>query len=158
MKDNPKEPSEEFRDAVRDGGTMCATDCGFCGRVHFVSGSGHGDYSEGELEDLKAKAKAEPDRYIQEGVYDCIPTGYFAGMNVVVYCKCNGLRRYEEWIWSHRDIILDYLKARTQKELDATRAVHRKVSDVVLVNVSLGRVLNNVIELVKTELQNEPKP
>jgi hypothetical protein len=110
------EPSEEFLEAFREGSSGMVVDCEFCGRVYFAT-QDSGDYEEGELENLRAQAEKDPDKYIE---VDCFTTRILIdGKGYAYGCKCNKLRRYEDWIWSNRRGIVAYLKARTEKRLKA---------------------------------------
>jgi len=112
------DPSEEFLDAFSGGSAGIIVECDFCGRVYF-STSDHGDYEEGELESLRANAEKEPD--------GCIEVDYFTsrvevdGKTYAYGCKCNKVRRYEDFIWLHRREILAYIKARMEKRLKAAK-------------------------------------
>lgn len=88
--------------------TLCVMAC-HCGRVHFVSAPGHGDYEEGELEELKAKAEKEPDKYIEEWEHDTIDEITIDGKSFVAHCKCEGWRKYSKWIDRHAEQITKYL-------------------------------------------------
>jgi hypothetical protein len=120
-KDRPTPASDAFKDAVSSGGSCTVAECDFCGRVHFTSAEGGGDYGEGELAELQAQAAREPDKYIEEGLYNTIATGDMAGHHVVIECPCNGLSRYEDFIWSHRELIMDYLTKRAKEEYDEAK-------------------------------------
>jgi hypothetical protein len=151
MKDIQEPPSDEFNDAVRDSGTCCAVECGFCGRVHFVSGRGHGDYDTGELEKLQAKAKAEPEKYLEESLYDVISTGWIDGREAVIGCPCNALRRYEDYIWSNRLMICKYLAARAGNQVrtiigDATVISHgiQAVCELTAITAKAQEALNKI--------------
>lgn len=110
------EPSEEFLTAFREGTSGVVVRCDFCGRTYFATGDG-GDFEKGELEDLRAKAEKEPDKYIEVDYFTervLVDRMYYA-----MGCKCNKVRRYEDWIWSNRRSILAYIKARMEKRLKA---------------------------------------
>jgi hypothetical protein len=117
--DKPKDldtpPSDEFMEAVVDGGSI-VTECELCGRVHFATYDGGGDFEEGELEDLRKQADKEPDRYLEEGRYSSISFGYIDGKQAVWGCPCNLAKKYEDWIWGHRRTIIAYLKKRIINE------------------------------------------
>lgn len=105
-----KPPTDMFQNCITDGGTPVAT-CGFCGRTHFAL---DGYFDEGELEDLLQKQKDEPEWYLS---FDCgsIPIGELAGTIALYGCPCNALRRYENFIITERDKIVEYLKRRTEE-------------------------------------------
>ena len=111
--------SDVFMRAVCHGGALCSILCEFCGRTHFV-GEGHGDYRDGELEDLRVSAQKNPGKYIEHNDYDTIDWGYINGKQIVYGCPCNSARQYERWIWSHRYIIAKYLRLQAEEiALDA---------------------------------------
>lgn len=114
--------TEEFLDAIHSGGTMCAIGCELCGRTHYVNNPHEmGDYEEGELEELEAMHEKEPDKYIP---WDCpVSWGCFAGKQAVIGCPCNEekLKPYEDFIWSHRYMITEYLLARAKSIFDAAQ-------------------------------------
>jgi hypothetical protein len=112
-------PSEAFERAVDNSGAIVAT-CELCDRTHFVS---QGDFEDGELEELREKARLAPDKYIEDGRYDMLDIGYLDGKQVVLGCPCAKVANYEAWIWSHRYIISKYLKLRADElEMDAKLA------------------------------------
>ena len=144
------EPSREFCAAVRDSGSCCQTECELCGRVYFCTGSGHGDYNEGELEGLKQKAAAEPDKYIAFE-WDVIETGYIDGRRVVVDCECHKLRRFEDWIWGHRNIIIDYLTARARNGYEAASKVWKDIQEASKLHRNRGRMLGHIEDAFKED-------
>lgn len=107
----PQPPSETFENAVRKAGSL-VVDCELCGRTHFATlETAH--FDEGELDDLVAKAKKDPDKYVQDPSYDSVPWGTVDGKQAVIGCPCNGLRRYEDFIWGNRFVIAEYLRNRS---------------------------------------------
>lgn len=88
-------------------------ECEFCGRVYFGRG---GDYDPGEYEELCERAELNPEMYIESDDY--IPWGHINGNQYVYKCDCNGPRRVENFIWSHRGIIAKYLQLRARGELE----------------------------------------
>jgi len=106
-------PSDDFMDAVTSGGSIVA-DCELCGRTVFEDDERAGDWELGELERLRENADKEPDKYV--GFTDrSVGTGHIDGKQVVTNCLCNGLRRFENFIWSHRHIIADYVAKRARR-------------------------------------------
>ena len=112
------EPSEDFLEAFREGTSGMVVQCDFCGRTYFATDDS-GDYEEGELEDLRARAEKEPDKYVE--------VGYFTerisveGKIYALGCKCHLVRRHEDWIWRHRRGILSYIKAKSERRLKAAK-------------------------------------
>lgn len=120
--ENVKPPSEHMERAVQRAGSISIT-CELCKREHFASGS-PGYFEEGELEKLQAKAEKDPDKYVEDHSSDDVPWGHIDGKQAVIGCPCNGLRRYEDFIWHNRDVIARYLVNRAKENLeDAQRDV-----------------------------------
>jgi len=113
----PKPPSEDFVAVVATGGGIVA-DCELCGRTLFEDDELAGDWEDGELERLRERAEKDPDKCI--GFADqSVSTGYIGGKYVVTNCPCNGLRHYEDFIWSHRRLIADYIERRAKRIAEA---------------------------------------
>jgi len=113
-------PSETFERVIQRAGSLVQT-CELCKRVHFATAE-EGVFEKGELADLRAKAKARPGAYIEDGSYDSVSWGTIDGQQAVIGCPCNGLRRYENFIWNNRFLIMEYLKQKAKDQLEeATR-------------------------------------
>lgn len=89
-----------------------------CGRVYFASQE-RGAFQGNELDELLAKAKAGPEKYIDTGSEGSSYVNL--GSEYVHGCACGAEKRHEDWIWEHRRAIAKYLKARTAKELKAAQ-------------------------------------
>lgn len=124
--DNPKAPSFDIEDVVRHAGSIHIS-CELCDRVHFASAS-PGFFDKGELEELLEKKKAAPDKYIEDTGSDYISYGHIDGKQAVIGCPCNGLTRYEEFIFQNRHMIVDYLNRRTKARLDKAQSEAGKVA------------------------------
>ena len=110
-----KPASEEFLEAFSAGiGTIC-TECEFCGRTHFVSSER--DYSEGELEKLREKAKEKPELYEEHDDFDSLSLCRIDGKHYVWGCSCNWPRRFEDFIWNYRENIAKYLVKRSKDQI-----------------------------------------
>jgi len=114
-KDHDKPPSDEFMEALISGGSI-VTECELCGRVHFATWDDGADWEEGELEELRANADKEPDRYIEDATCSSISWGYLDGQQAVWGCPCNIARKYEDWIWGHRELVTSYLRKRIRDQ------------------------------------------
>lgn len=90
--------------------TCCSITCGACGRSYFVTSSGHGDYEPGELDELRSKAKAEPDKYIEVPDYSSVAFVQFGDEHIVIGCICDPTKRYSEWIEGNASAITEYLR------------------------------------------------
>ncbi len=104
--------SEVFEDCVRSAGSLVIT-CELCGRTHFATME-EGTFDEGELEELRAKAKKEPNKYIEDPSYDSIVWGYVDGKQAVIGCPCNEMAKFEKLFWENRYLIARYLKKRSE--------------------------------------------
>lgn len=118
MPDLIKQPqvSEEFERAFSANTGTSDSTCELCGRRLF-GGSGTIGYEDGELEDLRQKAKAEPDKYHEFDGDDGVSEGLIDGKRFIFGCPCNRLRRYEDFVWAHRRQIIEYLKKRIGERL-----------------------------------------
>jgi hypothetical protein len=120
MDDYHSEPSEYFLRAFDSHGSGLRRTCDGCGRQHYCSEAGF-DFEEGELEELQGRSEKEPDRCIDH--YDCSVSAIeLGGKDYVIDCPCNGIARYEDFIWENRLMISDYLRRRADSILDA--AIH----------------------------------
>lgn len=114
--------SDEFFDALHHDGSICR-DCQ-CGRTHFASWEG--GFEPGELEELRAKAEQQPDKYIEHS-NDGISIAHLNGKEFVYECPCEGLVPYEKFVWNHREEILDYLTARHKRQLETLKTFNSKL-------------------------------
>ncbi len=118
-------PSVMFVDSVMNwemGAGCDEMECGFCGRLHLCPDN---RYVERDNDDIEAYQKYcdESKKKNPDGVvlnYDCdsVSSYEFSGLTFVIDCPCNGLSRYERFIWEHRGTIREYLKNRIQQEYD----------------------------------------
>lgn len=131
-----KEPSEEFLQALEHShsGGGCRADCQFCGRITYDS-SGIWDWDEGELEDLNKRNDEDSDKVI--AVDYAVPIAYLDGKQYVIGCPCNSGRKYEDWIWNHRDLIAEYFNLRTKRILDESKR-----------EVKLNRVVQQAMKIL----------
>lgn len=119
----PAYPSELFMDLVCNMSTP-SIECQLCGRCHFATGS-QSDLFDDNIQNLRKKAAESPDKYV-ECHDDSVAFGHIEGRQVVWNCPCGKLARYETWIWEHRELILDYIRARSNRELaEAQRLLER---------------------------------
>lgn len=106
--------SEYFERAFTDSGSIRVL-CDFCGREHFANDERAGDWEEEELEELRKRAREEPEKCMGWD-YDSISWGYLAGQRYVPGCPCEPEKaeKYENFIWENRHQISRYLKERTK--------------------------------------------
>lgn len=118
-----KKPSEMFINSLDGGGSHFMT-CGYCGRDHYCPDSDHiyrgdeedaGDYEDYLQEALKAQ-KADPDSVVIHYGVDFVSAKDLNGTAFVLECPCNGLAKYEAFIWDSKDSIRKYLKVRIEQE------------------------------------------
>jgi len=102
--------------AFRGSSALCAVDCA-CGRTYFVTAQGHGDFEPGELEGYKAKAAAQPDKYIECSEFDHVDTVWIAGEELVIQCDCGKARKYLEFFEANRDQLADFVAERLREEI-----------------------------------------
>ena len=114
--------SDEFYAALFHDGSIRRT-C-HCGRTHFASWEG--SFDEGELENLLSNAEREPDKYINHPSTS-ISIAHIDGKEFVYECPCEGLERYETFIWTYREVILDYLTARHKRQLEVLKTFNTKL-------------------------------
>ena len=115
---NEKKPSRMFVDALRGGGASSVY-C-MCGRQHYapenlLDSEDETDYPN-MLADVMAEQEKDPDGVIIHRDTDFVYAKDIGDRTYVVDCPCNGLRKYEEFIWENRDSIRTYLKARVEQE------------------------------------------
>lgn len=111
------EVSQLMREAFSSKGCGAPSlDC-TCGRTHHAPDSP--EISPADAARMRAEARAYPKGFvIHEGVE--FVTGVMVNSAVVVDgCECNWLARFEDHIWSEREQILRYYKARRDAELAA---------------------------------------
>lgn len=109
--------SDDFYEAFHDHSGGCYRECS-CGRIHFCSTAGF-DFEDGELERYLQKSEKDPDKYIDHG--DC-SVGYIDVGELVVYgCPCGISKKYEDWIWSRRTSIIEYLQKRIKGNFDKAK-------------------------------------
>lgn len=119
---DPKPPSQMFVDSIQNGTGSPDMECGWCGRVHLCPTSDSytqdDDGGKGWNEACIMQHKEDPDGVILHWDWDHVMGRQFNGINFVEDCPCNGLARYETFIWAERDSIRTYLKKRIDLEYD----------------------------------------
>ena len=73
------------------------------------------DYT-GMLNSALEDQKKDPEGVVINYEDDFIFCKDIDGRTFVVDCPCNGLRKYEDFIWDNRDAIREYLKVRIEQE------------------------------------------
>lgn len=125
-----KTPSEIFVDSLPGGGSHYMT-CGYCGRDHYCPDSSSiyrgddeddkGDY-EYYLQEALWAQKEDPDGVIIHYDEDFVAAKDLAGITFVLECPCNGLAKYEDFVWNNRNVIRRYLQDRIEHEYELAEA------------------------------------
>jgi hypothetical protein len=113
-----KKPSEMFIDALEGGGASSVY-CN-CGRQHYAPENLLGSDDETDYPNMLADVTAEKEKN-PDGVIIHEDTSFVYAKDIdnttyVVECPCNGLTKYEEFIWKNKDSIRRYLKTRIEQE------------------------------------------
>ena len=115
---NEKRPSRMFLNSITGGGSTEVT-CN-CGRRHYATkGFDYCDSQEDYEIALKTcleEQKNDPDGVVIDYDDDCVYYKELGGQAFVVHCPCNGLRRYEDFIWGNRNSMREYYKFRVENE------------------------------------------
>ena len=116
-----EKPSDMFVNAMSGHGIGSPDlTCGWCDRLHLCpDASCYRDEEDGSWREYcNEEKKNNPEGVILH--YDCdgISAQEFNGIMFVWGCPCNGLTRYEKFIWNERDTIRNYLKVRIEQEAE----------------------------------------
>jgi len=115
-----KQPSRMFVDSLHGGGSSQIT-CQ-CGRRHYAPGNLRNSCEENDyqdmLDDCIIEQSDDPEGVVIEYDSDFIYYKELSGNVFVIDCACNGLRRYEDFLWNNRDVIRKYLKVRIDQEAE----------------------------------------
>jgi hypothetical protein len=124
-----KAPSDMFVNCLSEGGVGSdSLECGWCSRQHYCPDTDYIHYGDADCTAEESMANyrkycEEEQRKDPNGVvlhYDCdsISGQELNGINFVIGCPCNGLTRYENFIWGNKDTIRKYLKTRIDFEYE----------------------------------------
>jgi len=115
---NKKMPSRMFLKSIVGGGNTSIT-CN-CGRTHYAPQafdySNDTDNYEIALAECLLEHDKDPDGVIINYEDDFVYYKELGGQQFVEDCPCNGLRRYEDFIWGNRNSIREYYKVRVEQE------------------------------------------
>lgn len=121
-KTDPKPPSDLFVRSIQNGHGSPDMECGWCGRMHLCPTSDSyrqdEDGGKGWEEECVEQHKENPEGVILHWDWDHVMGYALNGINFVEDCPCNGLSRYETFIWAERNTIREYLKKRIDLEYD----------------------------------------
>lgn len=118
------EISSAFRDAWTSSGTLVVT-CA-CGRTHFATYANEGFFDDDELEGLRQKASIDADNYVEHNDDSHVSYLHIA-KGIVIGCACKQDVKYEQFIWHHRDSIIEYLTARNKHDLEVVTHLNEKL-------------------------------
>ena len=111
-------PSKMFVRSLKGGGSSSIY-CN-CGRMHYAPSNLYDSDDEDDYTSMLNSAleeqKKDPDGIVINYEDDFIYAKDIDGKTFVVDCPCNGLSKYEDWIWANRKPIRDYLKVRVEQE------------------------------------------
>jgi hypothetical protein len=121
-------PSDMFVDSIGFGVGSADMECGWCGRMHLCPDTDYDppDYGSPSVADdrerfkqyCEEEKKNNPDGVVLHYDADGISGKQLNGINFVVDCPCNGLERFEKFIWNERETIRTYLKRRIDHEYE----------------------------------------
>lgn len=122
-----KAPSDMFVNALSGYGIGSdSMECGWCGRQHYCPDTDYTHFDTDELTEDESKLKyrefceeehaKDPDGVVLHYDCDSVSGQELNGVMFVIGCPCNGLHRYENFIWENKDTIRKYLKVRIEQE------------------------------------------
>jgi len=113
------------------GGSCCSAWCEPCGRTYFVTSDGHGDYSDGELEQLRSNAESDPNRYIEVPDFASIDTMIHpvTGKQLVVGCVCDPTESLSLFIEHNADELTAYLREYWKDQRTAVALEEKRTAD-----------------------------
>jgi hypothetical protein len=108
-------PSEMFLNSLSGYGVGSSSlTCEYCGREHLCPDAEY--ESEEWKEYCHTEHKGNPDGIILHYDCDSISAHQMNGTLFVIDCRCNGLGKYEQYIWDHKDTIRSYFQVRIEQE------------------------------------------
>src|SRR5574337_916739 len=128
-KDSDKKPSDMFINALSGYGVGSDNlECGWCGREHLCPDTDYNHYDDDECsaeesmfryrQYCEEEYKKRPNEVVLHYDVDGISAQEMNGIMFVLGCPCNGLYRYEQFIWENKDTIRNYLKVRIEQEYE----------------------------------------
>jgi hypothetical protein len=92
--------------------------CDWCGRLHLCpDASCYQPEEDGNWKEYcEEEYRDNPEGVVLHYDCDCISAHEMNNILFVIDCPCNGLVRYETFIWKHKDTISRYLDVRTEQE------------------------------------------
>ena len=115
---NDKKPSRMFLSSLQSAGSSEIA-C-HCGRMHYapenLRNSDDEDDYQCMLDTVNAEKEADPEGVIIHSDEDFVLHYRYDNSVYVDECPCNGLRKYEEFLWNNRNSTRAYYKSRVAQE------------------------------------------
>ncbi len=115
---NEKKPSKMFFKTLKSSGSS-SVHCN-CGRTHYAPANLYDSDDENDYQNMIDSAleeqKKDPTGVVIDFDNEFIYAYTLDNKIFVENCPCNGLRKYEEWMWNNRQIFRDYIKSRAAQE------------------------------------------
>lgn len=103
--------TEIFKNTIRTSAGHLVIDCN-CGRVHYSDiNANEGCYNDGEFEQLEKDNKQHPNKYIYHPNESSISSVYLNGLAYVPDCPCEWEKKYANFIWDNKELIINVIKA-----------------------------------------------
>lgn len=134
--------TNEFLDAFIVGGGP-TEECDFCGNTFYSTTA----LEEEEFGWYEEQRKEKPTKFFPEP-YDSFEFYMVDGRRYVYGCPCNGMDRYEHFIWEHKEQILRYLNDRSHKEYKEKELTKQRVDEATKMHENAKKV---AIELTRAE-------
>jgi hypothetical protein len=99
----------------------CVMTCN-CGRHYFVTSDRHGEYDDGELDELRANAEKDPEHYIEEGRYSYVSVVRLDGREFAPQCACKGVEKYINWMEDNLEQLAVYVATRLARKAEIASA------------------------------------
>lgn len=125
------EQESRFARAFCDHAALCSVECA-CGRVHYVTAAGHGDYDTGQLEKLVELTKLQPRNYIAHATFSSIDVIECGGKPLVMQCPCERAKMLADFLDGHIDKVLDYVAAACDGKRQQLEQSLRAVRELVV--------------------------
>jgi len=117
-KSDPNPPSDMFVDSIDFGVGSAEMECGWCGRMHYCPDNDY-DYDADEFrKHCEEEYKNDPGGVVLHYDSNSVIGKELNGLVFVVDCPCNGLTRFENFIWNERSTIRNYLTKRVNQEYE----------------------------------------
>ena len=131
INDQYTDTESAFARSFTTSGTCCQVTCQ-CGRTYFVTADGHGDYREGEMEELLTQATKADAKTFACSQFDCIDLLYIGTKAAVIQCECGLVKKYIDWIEDNIEALVAYLAIRLQDRKKAAEQELKKTQEMIV--------------------------